>query len=284
MKLFAIEGNSLRLDGGSMFGNAPKELWKQWLAPDDKNRIHLSTRALLIQTDDGRNVLMEAGAGAFFDPKMKERYGIVEQGHMLLKNLAAAGLSAEDIDVIILSHLHFDHAGGMLSAFEEGPLRLLFPNSRIYTGKAHWERACRPHVRDRASFVPQLNALLEASGRLVLIEGPTHPDLDFGRNFKLSFGYSQGHTVGLLVTRMEVEGSPLVYGADLIPGMPWMSLPISIGYDRFPELLIDEKKAVFDALLAQEGRIYFTHDPNIACAKVCQDPQGKYYGQPEKIG
>src|SRR5690606_35013925 len=141
MELIAIEGNHQKLDGGAMFGHAPKALWQKWASPDEHNRIDLACRALLIK-HNGKNILLETGIGAFFSPEMKGRYGVVEQQHVLLENLAKHGLNHEDIDAIILSHLHFDHAGGLLAAWQENTAPvLLFPNARIYVGKAQWQRA-----------------------------------------------------------------------------------------------------------------------------------------------
>ncbi len=117
--LTTLQGNSQKLDGGAMFGNAPKALWQRWMQPDELNRINLGCRALLVQ-EDGRNILIETGIGAFFSPQMKERFGVQESHHVLLDSLAAQGLTHEDIDIVLLTHLHFDHAGGLLSAWQEG--------------------------------------------------------------------------------------------------------------------------------------------------------------------
>ena len=150
MQLFSIEGNVQWLDGGAMYGNAPRPVWEKWSPPDARNRIELACRALLIREGDTW-VMLEAGIGAFFEPKLRDRFGVVQNEHVLLKSLAAAGLSHEDIDVVVLSHLHFDHAGGLLSSYEDGK-KLLFPKATYVIGKTAWERALHPHPRDRASF------------------------------------------------------------------------------------------------------------------------------------
>ncbi|MEE9135080.1 MAG: MBL fold metallo-hydrolase, partial [Gammaproteobacteria bacterium] len=172
MKIWSIEGNRQWLDGGSLFGSAPRMLWQQWVEPDDRNRIELACRCLLAEDLNGLNVLFEAGVGAFFEPKLKQRFGVQQDEHVLLHSLQARGFPHDEIDIVVLSHLHFDHAGGILSAYEaDQPLRLLFPKAKFLVGDAAWERARNPHPRDRASFVLELPQLLEASGRLELVHG-----------------------------------------------------------------------------------------------------------------
>ena len=275
MNLYSIEGNTQKLDGGAMFGNAPKAMWSKWIAADEHNRIPLACRCLLATDLDGRNVLFETGIGAFFEPKLRERYGVVEERHVLLDSLQAAGLTHEDIDVVVLSHLHFDHVGGLLAPWEENaPPRLLFPNARYLVGIGHWERATHPHPRDRASFIPGVAELLEQSGRLEKVDG----DHSHALGKAVRFHYSQGHTPGLMLA--EIVGphdrDGVVYCADLIPGTPWVHLPVTMGYDRAPELLIDEKRAFLDDKLQRGVRLFFTHDHATAMASPRRDERGRY--------
>ena len=168
MKLWSIRGNSQKLDGGAMFGNAPKAVWEKWSPADDLNRIELACRALLASPLGGKTVLFETGIGAFFEPKMRERFGVVEPQHVLLDSLAEAGVSHEDIDVVVLSHLHFDHAGGLLAPWSEGRgPELLFPNATFLVSAACWERARAPHSRDRASFLERRTQALSMISRTV---------------------------------------------------------------------------------------------------------------------
>jgi glyoxylase-like metal-dependent hydrolase (beta-lactamase superfamily II) len=280
MKLWSIMGNSQRLDGGAMFGNAPRAMWANWLPPDEENRVPLACRALLASPLNGKVVLFETGIGAFFEPRMRERFGVVEENHVLLDSLSRAGFSHEDVDVVVLSHLHFDHAGGLLAPWREGAApELLFPNATFVVGAAHWERARHPHPRDRASFIPELAGLLEASGRLELVQGEHSQAL----GDTVRFHYSQGHTPGLMLAEIvgatSEGGQPhggLVFCADLIPGRPWVHVPITMGYDRYPEMLIDEKRAFLDDKLARNVHLYFTHDPGCALAQVTRDAKGKF--------
>lgn len=270
--LTSVLGNSQRLDGGAMFGNAPKPMWEKWIPPDERNRIPLACRCLLVR-DGERHILFETGIGAFFEPTMRERFGVVEAEHVLLDSLAERGIGPERIDVVVLSHLHFDHAGGALTRYEPGVAPdLVFRNATYVVGAEAWARALTPHARDRASFIPGLTDLLTATGRLELVSGATSTTLGDGFRFHAS----SGHTPGLLLGEIAMPGGPVVFAADLIPGKPWVHLPITMGYDRFPELLIDEKAQLLGELLARDGRLFFTHDPVIAMGKVARDAKGKF--------
>lgn len=271
--LYSVEGNTQKLDGGAMFGNAPRALWERWVTPDEKNRIDLACRCLLLREND-RWILLETGIGAFFSPHLKARYGVQEPHHVLLENLKRLSLSHEDIDVVVLSHLHFDHAGGLLTEFrEDAPLELLFPSATYVVSRPAWERARTPHPRDRASFIPELQVLLAASERLEIVE-VGEQSTSLGSDYRLHF--SSGHTPGLMMTEIPGSLGPIIFAADLIPGRPWVHRSITMGYDRFPEQLIDEKVALLDDLVDRGGRLFFTHDSACAMARVTRDERGRY--------
>ncbi len=273
MRLDSVEGNTQRLDGGSMFGNCPRVLWERWAPADERHRIRLACRSLLVREDGGRTILFEAGIGAFFEPKLRDRFGVQEAEHVLLRSLADLGVQPEDVDVVVLSHLHFDHAGGLLTAWtEDYTPALVFPNASYVVGKEAWARALHPHPRDKASFIPALQPLLEGTGRLEIVDSETSQTLGEGYRFTTS----NGHTPGLMLGRVESPHGPITFMGDLIPGTPWVHLPITMGYDRFPELIIEEKQAMLDRVLAEDGWLFYTHDPDIAASKLTKDDRGKY--------
>lgn len=285
VKLWSLLGNSQMLDGGAMFGHAPKALWSRWITANDANQIPLQCRCLLVEVA-GKRILLETGIGAFFEPKYRARYGIQEDDHRLLASLSALGLSHEDIDAVILSHLHFDHAGGLLTSYEEGKApTLLFPNAEFLVGETAYNRAETPHSRDKASFIPSLPALLKDSGRLRLVAGdqlqaaiacPWLPAEVF------SFRFSHGHTPGQMHTQINGTKGTVFFAGDLVPGEAWLNPAIGMGYDRNAELLSDEKRSLLHDLAADDALVFFTHDPHCSALRI-QLEDGKVVPGEERV-
>lgn len=272
----SVLGNSQKLDGGSMFGNAPRAVWSRWIEPDELGRIPLACRAMLIEYED-KKILCETGIGAFFEPKLADRFGVqTPDRHILLESLESLDIKPEDIDYVILSHLHFDHAGGLLPSFkqmEAGNKDLVFKNAHYITSEVAFERAQHPHSRDRASFIPELPEKLKATGKLTLVKEGKPVKLFDGR---LEFYFSYGHTPGQLLTIFHGDKEDVMFCGDLIPGRHWVHVPITMGYDRYPEKLIDEKKALYDQVNLAKMNFFFTHDHEVALAKIDQNDSGKY--------
>ena len=256
-----------------MFGNAPRALWERWHTPDAKGRIELACRSLLILGE--KKILCETGVGAFFSPKLAERFGVeTPKVHKLKENLKQIGHSHDSIDFVVLSHLHFDHAGGLLPTYEEikkGNNKLLFPKAKYLVSKKAWDRAINPHRRDRASFIPDLLEKLKESGRLVLLEAPyrKHP---LGEAF--SFFETNGHTPGQMHLVCKREEKKIIFCGDMIPGSTWVNPSLSMGYDRNAELIMDEKNSFLKKATQEDTLLFFTHDPEF-CASTIEEREGK---------
>jgi glyoxylase-like metal-dependent hydrolase (beta-lactamase superfamily II) len=266
MRVSSLSGNFIRLDAGTLFGHVPKALYHRWIAVDSEGRARLANRSLLVEDGTGR-ILLEAGVGTFFSPSLRRRYGVESSHHGLLRALANRDLSDEDIDWVILSHLHFDHAGGLLAPHDpdQAP-RLLFPRARFLVTRDAWERSRRPHRRDQASFVNELPDLLEQSRRLVIVDDLATAERMLGERFR--FRLSEGHTPGMLHTTVIGERASLFFGADLVPGCAWVHLPVTMGYDRHAELVVDEKARLYRDTDFSRTVLFYPHDPDVPASRI----------------
>ena len=273
IRVRAVEGNRQRLDGGAMFGHVPKALWQRWYSCDEDNRIDLACRCMLIEWD-GKRILVETGIGNFFSPKMQQRFGVYPAEPQLINSLASIGLDHSDIDYVFLSHLHFDHAGGLIKSIENDQIELYFPNARYLVGHSHWQRAINPHERDRASFIAGLTDTLTATGRLDLLPD----DGDYEDLPMLSWFISNGHTPGLTLPTFEGPNAAVTFMGDLIPGVAWLHLPIAMAYDRNAELIGEEKRSFYKRIFAgdKDQFLFYTHDSEAACSRVSLSEKGKY--------
>lgn len=278
LQFWSLEGNRQWLDGGSMYGNAPRPVWEKWSPPDDLGRIELACRSLLVKFNN-QLILCEAGIGAFFDPHMAKRYGVESSDrHLLIESLEKIGYETKDIDYVILSHLHFDHAGGLLPTFNEiqkSGYRIIFEKAQIIVGEEAWKRALNPHSRDRASYIPELTALLQKSSQLRIISKSNSFILEKSLSDIISWTWSDGHTPGQMLTEIKTPRSSVTFCGDLIPGIPWMHIPITMGYDRNPELLIDEKIKLYSHRTPKNSWFFFTHDPRFCASQFSQNEKGR---------
>ena len=181
-----------------------------------------------------------------------------------------------------MSHLHFDHIGGIVPGYEEflKEKRLLFSNATFITSKTAYERAMSPHPRDKASYIPDIIDLLIPGKNLLLID----ENNDFPSEIKEIFSYriSHGHTPGQLLTTVLGSRKNITFCGDLIPGVPWVHLPITMGYDRYPELLIDEKKDFYQSLNLENDLLFYTHDISVCASNVKLNEKNKYEAHDKK--
>jgi glyoxylase-like metal-dependent hydrolase (beta-lactamase superfamily II) len=258
-----LSDGTFRLDGGAMFGVIPKPLWERRAPADERNRIPLAIRPLLVQAD-GRRILIDAGIGEKMPARDVEIYAI-DRTPTIDVSLAAAGLRPEDIDIVIATHLHFDHAGGFTVRAPDGALRPHFPRARHYIRRGEWDDALHAHARNRASYLPDNYVPLVEAGLVAFIE----EDADIVPG--ISVRRTGGHTMHHQIVRLESEGRVAVFAADLLPTVAHVDDPWIMGYDLYPMETLRYKQRFVAEAIDREYVIFFEHDPAVAAGVIRQD-------------
>ncbi len=255
-KYFVLHPAVFKLDGGAMFGIIPKPLWSRAIPPDEQNRILLSLRVMLIQTKN-KNILIDTGIGDYHGKKFDDRFGVVgEKNPLLLLLKEKFNLNPSDITDLIISHLHFDHVGGL--GFDD-PHRLIFPQAVLHVHRQHYDYSLNPTARDSGSFHSQyFKALLEgaeADGKVHWLSGQSGLILEDGPD-KINFMCSHGHTPFLV----HAWDEKFIYMADLVPTAHHIPIPWVMGYDISPGQTTKDKKEFYDFIATEKKVMIFEHD------------------------
>ena len=259
LTLTPLWDGSFRLDGGAMFGVVPKPLWERRAPADDRNRIRLGLRPLLVQGE--KTLLIDAGIGGKMDAKSAEIYGI-DRSRNLDHSLADAGVTRDAIDIVLASHLHFDHAGGFTARDLSGALVPAFPRARYIVRTAEWDDAAHPNERNRASYLKENFKPLADAGVLDLMAGDA--DIMPGVRVERTGGHTRHHQIAVI----ESQDKTAVFAADLIPTVAHVDEPWIMGYDLYPmETLAFKRTFVRDAI-DREYLIFFEHDPDVAAGYI----------------
>jgi glyoxylase-like metal-dependent hydrolase (beta-lactamase superfamily II) len=255
-----------RLDGGAMFGVVPKPLWERVAPADARNRIRMAMRAWLVR-EPGRTILIDAGAGGKLDARAAGIYGF-DGVPALEQSLAATGVSRDDVDLVIASHLHFDHAGGFTRRHDDGHVVPAFPHARYIVRRGEWEDALAPHERNRASYFRENFVPLADAGLLDLVDedGEVSPGLSLRR--------TGGHTAHHQMVEIAGGERTAVFVADLLPTVAHLPLPYIMGYDLYPMQTLAFKRAFLREAVEREHLILFEHDPDVAAGSI-REEQGK---------
>jgi glyoxylase-like metal-dependent hydrolase (beta-lactamase superfamily II) len=268
-----IETGDFGLDGGAMFGVVPKTLWSRAYNPGDElNRIPMTARSLLLKGNN-RLILVDTGCGNKMPEKLNTIYKVDYTRAALHRSLEQAGYSAADITDVILTHLHFDHAGGATERLASGALIPAFPNATYHVQKEHLAWAQAPTEKDRASFMTENWDPLIAEGILHCIEGA-------GELFPGIFVEPvYGHTQALQMVRIQHQDTNLLFPADLLPTAAHIPVPYVMGYDNHPLITMDEKRRVLQQAAEQNWIICFEHDSFTPAAKVQRTDKGFIRGE-----
>jgi glyoxylase-like metal-dependent hydrolase (beta-lactamase superfamily II) len=238
------------LDGGNFFGVVPKVLWEKKMKPDERNRVPVGLNSLLIR-DGKHTVLVETGIGNKLDPRMAK---IFAPQAKLLENLAAAKVAPEDIDVVINTHLHFDHCGW--NTVRQGEQVVpTFPKAQYYVQEGEWRHGSQQHERDRVSYLSENYDPLIQAGKMHLLQGDQ--ELLPGISVKVY----PGHTRHMQAVMLKSQGKRACYVSDLIPTTAHLDLTWVMAFDLFPLETIESRKRVYEYALPEKWLMIFTHDP-----------------------
>jgi methylmalonyl-CoA epimerase len=268
LRLTSVNDGMFRLDGGAMFGVVPRPLWEKKAPPDDRNRILLGMRPLVVEAEWGR-MIIDCGAGDKMDAKSADIYALDRRRH-LDHALMDAGLSAESFEYVLATHLHFDHFGGATKRDADGVVRPRFPKATYFIRRAEWKDATHPHERNRASYLQEDFVPLDKAG----VVGFYDADQEIQPGVRVV--RTGGHTGQHQIVFLESAGKTVVFTADLIPTTAHIQDAWIMGYDLFPmETLAFKKRFIRDAI-EREFLIFFEHDPFIAAGYI-REKDGKRF-------
>jgi glyoxylase-like metal-dependent hydrolase (beta-lactamase superfamily II) len=256
-----------RLDGGAMFGVVPRVLWEKTNPPDERNRILLALGALLVKAHE-KCILIDTGIGNKGDEKFSDIYG-VDRRPSIEESLARIGLDAKDIQIVINTHFHFDHAGGNTTRLEDGRIVPTFPKAEYYVQKDEWSFAMTPNERTRASYLLENYEILSKLDRLNLLEGSA--EILPGIRVMKTPGHTEHHQSVII----QSEGETICFLGDLIPTTSHLPLPYIMAYDLFPLTTLETKRRLLEQADEERWWLFFQHDPRVRMGQL-EKIDGKY--------
>ncbi|MCB0743303.1 MAG: MBL fold metallo-hydrolase [Ignavibacteriae bacterium] len=264
--LTVLETGTFALDGGAMFGIIPKPLWQKTNLADEKNRITLGARCLLLETDN-RKILVDTGLGKNWDEKFNSIYDVNHQNFDLIKSLDKKGINPSQITDVILTHLHFDHTGGS-TKIENGKFVPTFQNAKYYVQQKHYDWAINPSDRDKGSFIGHTFQPLVDAGVLYFTKGDSFFDDE------IQFLTINGHTIYQQMLKISDSSNTFLFCADLIPTMYHIPIPYVMGYDIQPLETVAEKQKILKSAVDENWKMIFEHDHTNVCATIHKTEKG----------
>lgn len=267
----ALDLGDFMVDGGALFGIVPKIEWQQKMPADNQNQVSLKSRALLIQ-GNGKQILVDAGFGTMLSEAAKTEYGIVDPAPNVNLLLSGYDTDVTRITDVLLTHLHFDHAGGALMDSHGGPVPS-FPNAVYHVQNEQWEEVMNPHERERESFSAVDYSVLQSYGVLNLLEG----SLTLAEGLEIMVSY--GHTRAQQHILVKDDSQPLFFCSDLVPTSAHIPVPWHMAYDNKPMELYPEKDFFLRKAFRENWVLFFAHDPNMIAATLKEGPMWMELGQ-----
>ena len=264
MKIHVINTGNFKLDGGAMFGVVPKTLWSRTNPPDNNNMCSWAMRCLLVEIED-KKILIDTGIGNKQSEKFFQ-YFYLHGNDSLISSLEKLNLKPENITHVFFTHLHFDHCGGAVIK-KNNTLKLLFPNARHITNRAHWNLANNPNNREKASFLKENFDLIMKKKKLDFIK----PGI-FLKNFEVRFFH--GHTTAQMIPIIKYQDYKIIFMADLLPSIGHIPLPYVMGYDTQPLITLKEKQSFLQEAAEKKYILFLEHDYKYECCTVKKGNKG----------
>jgi len=266
-EIYPLVDGHFRLDGGAMFGVVPRVLWEKTNPPDARNRILLALGVLLVKAH-GKHVLIDTGIGNKGDEKFCDIYG-VDRRPSIEESLARIGLAPKEVQIVINTHFHFDHAGGNTTRLKDGSVVPTFPNAEYYVQRDEWSSAMSLNERTRASYLLENYEVLSKLGRLNLLDG--NADILPGVQVKKTPGHTEHHQSVIV----QSEGETVCFLGDLIPTSSHLPLPYIMAYDLFPLTTLETKRRLLEQAHEEGWLLVFQHDPKVRMGKL-EKIDGRY--------
>lgn len=267
----SVVTGSVRLDGGAMFGVVPRVMWEKKAPPDDRHRIHLATRTLLaVDRSAGRIILVDTGCGTKWSDEMADRFGVVYDPEAIPKALGAVDARPEDVTDVVLSHLHFDHNGGITRWADQpgGSVRLIYPAAKYWVHERHLAHALDPSPKDRGSFIAADFECLVGTDRLAIVTGDDPQQAEIPG---VLWHISHGHTPYHLHPEFGSGAHRLLFAGDIIPTTNHLPLPWVMAYDVEPLRTIERKREFVARAIDEKVLLAFPHDTEVPAASLSGD-------------
>lgn len=275
LKYHTLEPAYFRLDGGAMYGIIPKPLWNKVHPADEQNRVDMALRLIAIETAK-QFIIIDTGIGDYHGDKFDSRFDVRGEKNPLTQALAKIGKKPSDVTDLVISHLHFDHVGGIGIKDNDGALVPIFQNARLHLHRDHYDYAHRPTERDSGSFHSHdFDPVIEhyrAKGQIIWHEGEDGKILDYDGGGSLNFKCSHGHTPHL----MHPYDDKFIYLADLIPTSNHVHIPWVMGYDISPGVTTIDKRKFLEFIVDKNLTVIYEHDPKFWGSKVVRDDKGNF--------
>ena len=276
VKVYLLRDAVYWTDAGAIFGIVPKAIWSKHAKPDRRGRVPLAVNCYLIQSKR-RNVLVDTGLGNKLNAKWRDIYAVKKDG-VLLEELEKVGVAPDDVDAVILTHLHFDHAGGATTVDEDGVRRVTFPNATYLAQRRDWLDATRPNERTRGGYQPEDFLLLKETGRLRLLEGDQYVTKN------VSLAVTGGHTTAHQVVRVASRRQVGYFPGDIIPTAAYVPPAYATAYDLHPLTTLEAKKTLLRRAVRRRALLFLPHEIDNPVGRVTLDDKKRYVFAPAPPG